>query len=169
MIDKLMIVAHPDDELLFGGGELLKETGWKVICVTNKSNPERAAEFTKVMNLVNAEHEMWDYPDVWNGDFDRKKLSNDLKKMLGERKYKKIVTHNRQGEYGHTQHIALSEAVHDLVSKNLYVFGYHDKKLPEDILRKKLELLHEYSLFIFQKDYFLTLREVEYEKLHKVF
>ena len=32
--NKLMIVAHPDDETLFGGGELLKHKGeYKVICL----------------------------------------------------------------------------------------------------------------------------------------
>ncbi|WP_059172375.1 PIG-L family deacetylase [Bacillus sp. FJAT-27445] len=167
MSDKLMIVAHPDDELLFGGGELLTEKGWKVVCVTNRGNPQRAAEFRKVMNLLNAEYDIWNYPDKWNGDFDRMALSNDLKKLLGECNYKKIVTHNLHGEYGHTQHIALSQVLHDLVKKDLYVFGFHDQKLPSDIFKKKLELLHEYSLFILQKDYFLKLRELEYENLHK--
>jgi mannosyltransferase OCH1-like enzyme len=33
--DKLMVVAHPDDELLFGGLAILREPGWKVICITN--------------------------------------------------------------------------------------------------------------------------------------
>ena len=33
MIDKIMIVAHPDDETLFGYSDLIEGT-WLVICVT---------------------------------------------------------------------------------------------------------------------------------------
>ncbi|CAM3895395.1 PIG-L family deacetylase [Mesobacillus zeae] len=169
MADKLLVVAHPDDELLFGGGELIKESGWKVICVTNGGNVQRAKEFTHVMNIVKAEHEIWDFPDEWKGDFDRKLLSRKLKKILDENKFTKIVTHNLKGEYGHTQHIALSQVLHDLVKENLYVFGFGDQKLSPDIYRKKLALLHHYSLFKLQKDYFLTLRELKYEQIHKVY
>ena len=33
-LNKLMIVAHPDDETLFGGGELIKHKGeYKVVCL----------------------------------------------------------------------------------------------------------------------------------------
>ncbi|HDR7646817.1 TPA: PIG-L family deacetylase [Bacillus mycoides] len=35
MLDKLMIVAHPDDESIFWGAALINENGWKVICLTN--------------------------------------------------------------------------------------------------------------------------------------
>ncbi|WP_181884521.1 protein kinase domain-containing protein [Neobacillus piezotolerans] len=166
--DKLMIVAHPDDEVLFGGGELIKEKGWKVICVTNSNNKERASEFKFVMKSLGAEYEIWDFPDVWEGDFDRPALTKKIKNELKGKDYKKIVTHNLHGEYGHTQHIALSEVVHSLCKKNLYVFGYGDKKLPENVLKEKLKLLHQYELFVFQKDYYMNLRELEYEKLTKV-
>ena len=38
-VKKLMIVAHPDDELIFGGAELIKHgPEYKVICLTNKYN-----------------------------------------------------------------------------------------------------------------------------------
>ncbi|WP_316570812.1 protein kinase domain-containing protein [Neobacillus sp. YIM B06451] len=166
--DKLMIVAHPDDEVLFGGGELIKEKGWKVICVTNGNNKERASEFKFVMKRLGAEYEIWDFPDVWKGDFDRPALTKKIKNELRGKDYKKIVTHNLHGEYGHTQHIALSEIVHSLCNKNLYVFGYGDKKLPENVLKEKLKLLHQYELFVFQKDYYMNLRELEYEKFTKV-
>ena len=36
--DKLMIVTHPDDELIFGGRLLLDKKGWKVVCITNGSD-----------------------------------------------------------------------------------------------------------------------------------
>ncbi|WP_071459568.1 PIG-L family deacetylase [Bacillus massilinigeriensis] len=168
MADKLMVVAHPDDELLFGGGELIKETGWKVICVTNGENAQRAKEFHHVMDKVKAEYEIWDFIDEWNGDFDRNLLSQKLKQVLEGNNYRKIVTHNLKGEYGHTQHIALSQILHGLVKENLYVFGIGDQKLPTDIYTRKLQLLHHYSLFRLQKDYFLTLKELEYEQFKKV-
>lgn len=165
--DKLMIVAHPDDEILFGGGELLKEKGWKVICVTNGANIKRAEEFKSIMESVGAEYEIWDFPDVWEGDFDRPALTKKLKKALNNKNYKKIVTHNPTGEYGHSQHIALSEIVHSLCKKNLFVFGYGDKKIPNEILKEKLRLLHQYELFVFQKDYYMNLKEIEYEQIRK--
>lgn len=47
-IDNVMIVAHPDDETLWGGEQLLKEN-YLVICITNGDNKIRKKEFEKVM------------------------------------------------------------------------------------------------------------------------
>ena len=33
-LNKLLIVAHPDDESLFAGSLLMTQNNWKVICVT---------------------------------------------------------------------------------------------------------------------------------------
>ena len=43
--NKVMIVAHPDDELIFGGAELIQNKGYKVICITNQDNIQRKKEF----------------------------------------------------------------------------------------------------------------------------
>ena len=56
---KLMLVAHPDDELIFGGQELLESGGWKVIALTNGDSLERRLEFKKVMAAVGADYEIW--------------------------------------------------------------------------------------------------------------
>jgi LmbE family N-acetylglucosaminyl deacetylase len=143
--DKLMIVAHPDDESIFGGGNLIKHKGWKVICVTNGDNPIRAKEFKKAMKTVDAEYEMWNYEDKWKGDFDRKSLRKDLKRVLQKKEYKMIVTHGLSGEYGHTQHKALAEIIHGLVKKNLYTFKLSKKSLKQQQLKKKLKLLSIYK------------------------
>src|SRR6187399_1797175 len=60
--DKLMIVAHPDDELIFGGAELVSKPGWKVVVVTNCTQgsanlftphmPDRNKEFSSIMNKL---------------------------------------------------------------------------------------------------------------------
>lgn len=52
--DRLMIIAHPDDDLLWGGGNMiqeikeLKETGnnYFVVCLTNGSYDSRARILT---------------------------------------------------------------------------------------------------------------------------
>jgi hypothetical protein len=55
-----MIVAHPDDEVLFGGSQLITEKNWKVVCVTNGNNTKRSFEFGSVMKLLNLDYEIWD-------------------------------------------------------------------------------------------------------------
>ena len=45
---KLMVVAHPDDETLWGGAHLT-EGGWFVVCLTNGYNEVRKNEFYEVM------------------------------------------------------------------------------------------------------------------------
>ncbi|XWV26223.1 hypothetical protein QJ857_gp0853 [Tupanvirus soda lake] len=139
--NKLMIVAHPDDELIFGGKELLTENGWKVVCITNGSpksenifalnySPNRRLlEFINVMNTLGCQYEMWDYEDNgYNSNWDESSLLHKLNRLINEKKYKMILTHNLDGEYGHIQHKKVSELVHKLNPSNLYVFGYVDKK-----------------------------------------
>lgn len=144
-IDKLMIVAHPDDEAIFGGGALVAERGWLVICLTNASSRSRSREFFKAMECVGAIGKIWDYPDIYNGSFDEEQVENDLRRVLESEQFLRVVTHNPDGEYGHTQHQALSRIVSGMNVENLYVFGKSDTPLPFHILRKKLNLLKLYS------------------------
>lgn len=154
--NKLMIVAHPDDELIFGGRELIAESGWKVVCITcgsllsnNKlrpcSNNIRKKEFKNVMDNLNCSYEIWDYEDsLFNDKWNETLLSNDLFKIINEKPYQKIVTHNLDGEYGHVQHKKISKLVHDLKPNNLYVFGYDTKQI-NPYLNKLYSLLKLYS------------------------
>lgn len=139
-----MVVAHPDDESIFGGANLLRETGWKVICLTNGNNATRSNEFYRAMNMIGVSCEIWDYPDEYEGTFDADQLRKDLSKVFRKNKMNRIVTHNLEGEYGHSQHKSLSRILHDLVYENLYVFDKSDQVLPFHLLKKKLSLLSVY-------------------------
>ncbi|KSU83341.1 GlcNAc-PI de-N-acetylase [Fictibacillus enclensis] len=144
--NKLMVVAHPDDEIFFGGDELIQEKGWKVICISDRNDATRKKEFETVMKEVGAEHEIWNYRDAWTEHVNRHELETDLRRVLAEREYKKIVTHNLKGEYGHPEHKALSEIMDNMVDKNLYMFDFTIKKLLFfDILKRKLEILELYK------------------------
>ena len=159
---KLMVIAHPDDELLFGGAELINYgKDYKVVCVTNPTNKNRIIEFEQVMNKLNVcSWEILDYEDTLypaqNGfgpvafdDLDNQLV--ELDKIINSRKWDKIVTHNPVGEYGHPQHKLVFDKIQILMdyydlNDNFYVFGKSPKKLDVDILNQKIELLKIYKL-----------------------
>ena len=139
----LMIVAHPDDELIFGGRELLNKNNWKVVCITNGTSKaqdkftldktNRKKEFINIMNFLKCSYEIWDYEDnLFNANWNTELLLNNLKRVINEKDYQMILTHNLQGEYGHVQHIMVSKLVHQLKPKNLYVFDHDEKQKNSD-------------------------------------
>ena len=58
---QLMIVAHPDDEILWGYSYLTSNSkSWKVICLTSAQNKTRVNEFKTVMSKLNINnYEIW--------------------------------------------------------------------------------------------------------------
>ena len=90
MIDKLMIVAHPDDEALFGGAELLTHPDeYKVVAVDEYHNEVRKKELIASMEFIGiGEFEHW---TGYKGgeDYHREKLIYELLRVLRERDYKK--------------------------------------------------------------------------------
>lgn len=124
---KLMIVAHPDDESIFGGDALTSSGGWTVVSVTNAGNPLRRAEFIAAMTAARANWFMLDHADhLTRGDFDPR-LREQLAWILSDAPYELVVTHNARGEYGHPQHRALHAIVTSLLPENaeLFVFDHH--------------------------------------------
>jgi len=146
MIDKLMITAHPDDEALFGGAELLTHPKeYKVVVVDEYHNKIRRQEFKDSMKFIGIkEYEHW---TGYKGgeDYHREKLIYELLRVLRERDYKKVVTHNKVGEYGHPRHRALHDILKHLRPELLWCFDKGNKKLSNDILYKKRDLLKIYK------------------------
>lgn len=134
-----MIVAHPDDELLWGGSHLIDDN-YLVVCITCGTKKERVEEFVRVMHKTNDKYIMLGYPDKTNNERDNweevsSKIKKDLQEIISLKDWNLIVTHNPDGEYGHLHHKLTSEFVTNLVSnKNkLYYFGYyHSKKTIAD-------------------------------------
>ena len=105
----------------------------------------------------------------WTGykggeDYHREKLIYELLRVLRERKYKKIVTHNKQGEYGHPRHRALHDILNHLRPELLWQFDKGHARLPNDLLMKKRDLLKVYGS---QKDV-LNWFSPWYERITKV-
>ena len=64
--DNLMIVAHPKDELLWGGAHLI-EDNYLVVCITCGTDKNRVNEFIKVMKKTNDKYIILGYPDEQKG------------------------------------------------------------------------------------------------------
>lgn len=135
--DKLMIVAHPDDEVLWGGGHLY-DGGYLVVCVTGGRNETRAGEFRCVIKASGNECIILDYPDKVNGKRDTWEqvsagIRSDLEKIMTCKEWNTIAVHNQKGEYGHTHHINLHGYVTEIYDRDniggeLYCFGRYYKK-----------------------------------------
>ena len=150
-VNKLMIVAHPDDEMLWGGAHLL-EDDYLVVCVTCGGVKIRVNEFISVMHATNDEYIMLGYPDKTNGERDswdnwRDKIADDLKDIIALKDWDTIVTHNPDGEYGHQHHKMTSALVTKVTDdKNkLYYFGrYHSKKTITPYLNEMMPINDKY-------------------------
>lgn len=189
-VDNLMIVAHPDDETLWGGVELMNEN-YLVLCITNGklSGNVRYKEMNRVMEKTNDKCIILSYPDAYK----RKRINwekvgvsdyikSDIETVLTYKKWKKIVTHNPQGEYGHIHHKLTSKFTTELYNKdinkdNLYYFAkYYDKnhiykvkdqlpQLSQEQVEKKMDLLDIYES---QTGAFIKYGQmIKYEKLVK--
>lgn len=162
---KLMIVAHPDDELLWGGAHLI-EDDYFVVCVTNGYNKDRRKEFEAVMEKTGDKYLILSYTDKlfdkrsdWKYIYDN--IESDINKIIDYKDWDEIVTHNKSGEYGHEHHKMVHRITVDCTDdgdkSKLRFFGkyYKAAKLKEgadpgetisdELLEKKTELFELYK------------------------
>ncbi len=107
-----LIIAHPDDEIIDGGFDLLTNQISKVICVTGKQDKIRLSEFHHVMKLLKIEYDISDFKDNLKG-FSKE----NIKELEYLKQYDNIITHNEIGEYGHKQHIQLHQILKPKIVK----------------------------------------------------
>lgn len=154
----LMIVAHPDDETLWGGDLLLREGRNVHVVVTCTQNSKiRHKEFNAVSRHAGFHGEFLDGQDTLHpGPHLEPRIVERIESLVcrGRRGntaggWDQIITHGPEGEYGHPQHQVVHDAVYAAVKK----CHNHDK------------------LFVFEpypvKDYVLPQNKVTMAKLHK--
>lgn len=167
-VNKLMIVAHPDDETIWGGGHLI-DGGYLVVCITDGYNKTRKNEFdtavkhlneTNIPLILNFPDKTFNKRDNWFGI--KGKIEDAVDKCINLKDWELIVTHNKEGEYGHIHHKMTSSIVRSEYKKldkqnPLYLFGtYHSKKklpnyeasmtpMSEELYDKKVEVLKDFK------------------------
>ena len=112
----LMIIAHPDDEVIFGFRDLIQNQV-TVISITNGNNEMRKKEFFECMKTIDGKGHMLNYPDspdeTWASTAVEDFYNNHIKALVGSTvgssRYELVVSHGSDGEYGNKQHIRTHE------------------------------------------------------------
>jgi LmbE family N-acetylglucosaminyl deacetylase len=145
-VDKLLVVAHPDDELLWGGCNLLSQPGWFVLCSTHVNDPVRSTEFYNTMSYCNVTRYMMcdvndeytDNPSKADELYDGSGFEKALNE-LSQKKWSLVLSHSEEGEYGHEHH----KKVHRMVQERFpsAKFFTPSKKLSDSNIEKKRRAL----------------------------
>lgn len=138
-----MIVAHCDDETIFGGYDLLQNNNWTVIVITNpssnKKNKHRKNEFINISKKANFKYEFWNYKNDKHSvkNWNINEIITRIDNLIKNNNFNMILTHNLKGEYGHLHH----KTIHTILYDNFknYNLQYFSKN------RKILELQETYQ------------------------
>ena len=179
-VDNLMIVAHPDDETLWGSEELINNR-YLVVCITCGTNKKREKEIEQALKISKDRLIVLDKPDKVKGKRSdwkhyKKQIELELNYVMKKKNWNNIVTHNPEGEYGHIHHKMTNKLVTKVYNKNhngtLKYFGkYYSKKridqnkgareIPEDIYDTKMEMIDVYKSQSFIKSMFNQMYKYE--------
>jgi LmbE family N-acetylglucosaminyl deacetylase len=131
-----VIVAHPDDEILWCGGYILThpEFQWRIVTLCRASDPDRAPRFRRVLQELGAEGEMADLDDGPDQDpLPSGQIAEATVRLLDGARYSLILTHGPKGEYTrHRRHAECCQAVvglwrsGDIDTRRLWLFAYED-------------------------------------------
>ena len=109
---RVVVVAHPDDEVLFFGGTILRgaQDHWTLVCVTDGNGDGRAAERRRELliaadELGVANVVQLDLPDELDASWTPEDLAPLLVPLVTDAD--EVLTHGPLGEYGHPHHRAV--------------------------------------------------------------
>lgn len=131
-----IIVAHPDDEILWAGGTILNNPNWDcyIICLCRKYDKNRSQKFYKVLKILKAQGKIGNLDD----EPEQKPLNiieveQLILDLLPKNQFDLILTHSPLGEYTrHLRHEEVSKAVlmlwneGKITANELWFFAYED-------------------------------------------
>lgn len=152
-VDNIMIVAHPDDETIFGSKEL-HNGKWLLIVCTNSMDGRIGIMRKDIPGLIQMSKDYkFNLVVIQHFDMYEEKIINTrfditvyyyIKEYLLNQSWNKIITHNKDGEYGHNQHILVHRMVSNILCNNniLYnkfkVFDFNDNVNNDHLIVKSI-------------------------------
>ena len=131
-----VVVAHPDDEILWAGGLLLSRPRWSLSILTlcRGKDPDRAPRFRRVLACLRAEGAMGDLDDGPDqAPLPDAAVQEAIRSLLPGGPFDLVLTHAPDGEYTwHRRHQEVARAVRTLVDQgglapSLWQFAYEDQ------------------------------------------
>lgn len=164
-----VIVAHPDDEVLWAGGTILMhpDAKWTIVTICRKNDVDRSARFFKALEILGAKGAMGDLDDgPEQSPLVAHEVQRKILELLASDRFDLIITHGLWGEYTrHLRHEETGKAVMGLwesgrlSAKEIWRFAYEDGggkylpravqdadiylELPEGIWQKKCNIITE--------------------------
>ncbi len=131
-----VIVAHPDDEVLWAGGQILAHPGWAwfILTLCRASDVDRAPRFARALQDLHAIGTMADVDDgPQQAPLPADLVQQTILASLPPARFQRVYTHGPDGEYTrHRRHEEVCRAVvalwqgRKLTTGQLYMFAYED-------------------------------------------